>query len=59
MLVERHEAETFRVEVELDAADWTVTVFSDNEVGDILTLRLGVVVRFAVDKHNDVGILLD
>lgn len=57
--VERHKAQAFRVEVELDSADGAVTVLGDDQIGDILSLGFRVIVRFAVDEHNDVGILLD
>ncbi|MNH46660.1 hypothetical protein D3C79_1095380 [compost metagenome] len=47
------------MEVELDATNWTVTVLSDDKVSNIFAFCLGVVVCFAVDEHNDIGILLD
>ena len=56
---EADETEAFGVEVEFDFADGAVSVLGDNEIGDALAFGFGVVVIFAVDKHDDVGVLLD
>ena len=60
MSVEAHEAQPLRVEVELDLAHWAVAVFGNDEVGDILELRIvRLVVAWPVNKGDDVGVLLD
>lgn len=59
-LVDRHKPETFWVEVELDFANWSVTVLGNDKVGNV---RDFWIVRFVVartiDKCDDIGILLD
>ena len=57
--IERHEAEAFWVEVKLDITDRSVTVLGDNEVGDVFAFGIWVVLGFAVDKHHNVGVLLN
>ena len=57
--LQRHKLEFLGVEVQLDGADRTITVFTDNQVSDVLTLSVGIVIILAVDEHDDVGILLD
>ena len=50
------------VEIKVDAAGRTLTVFFDEELGDICLFLIIVVLMIiigSVDKHNDVGILLD
>lgn len=44
-LVERHKAEALWVEVELDFADGTISVFGDDEVRDVCKFRI---VRFVI-----------
>ena len=38
--VETHKAQPLGVEVELDLAHWAVAVLGDDEIGDILELRI-------------------
>ena len=38
--VERHKAQAFRVEVELNFANRPVSVLGDDKVGDVLHLRI-------------------
>ena len=59
LLIQRHKSQSLWVEVQLNLASRSVTVLGDNEVGDVFAFGIGVVVGFAVDKHNDVGVLLD
>lgn len=40
--------EFFGVKVEFNTASWTVTVFGDNEVCNVLAIGLWVVIIFAV-----------
>ena len=40
-------------------ADWTVTLFGDDDFLDTLELGVLVVVIVTIDEHDDVGILLD
>ena len=48
------------MEVQLDFADGTVTVLSDDQVGDILNLWIvWFVIAWTVDKADDVGVLLN
>ena len=49
------------VEVEFAGADGTVTVFFYHDFGDVWTLRFFVSIGFifTVNKHHDVGVLLD
>ena len=47
------------MEVQLDGTDRTITVFTDNQVSDVLTFSIGIVIILAVDEHDDIGILLD
>ena len=60
--VERHEAEKLGVEVEFDFADRAVAVFADDEFGDIRRYEIWfvhMVIVYAVEKHDKVGVLLD
>ena len=47
------------MEVKFYFADWSVTMFGDDEVGDVFPLGIGVVVRFPVNECDDVGVLFD
>ena len=40
-------------------ANWTITLFSDDDLLDALELGVLVVIVITIDEHNDVGILLD
>lgn len=44
---------------EVYGADWTVTLFGDDDFGDALELSVLVVVVVTIDEHDDIGILLD
>lgn len=57
--VEAAEALFFFFEVELNVAGRAVTVFFDEDFGDVLFVGLGIVILFAVNKGDDVGVLLD
>ena len=58
--VEAHEAQPLGVEVELDFAHWAVAVLSDDEIGDILELRIvWLVVARPVDEGDNIGVLLN
>ena len=59
-LVEAHEAQPLGVEVKLDLAYWAITVLGDDEISDILKLRIvWLVVAWSVNKGDDIGVLLD
>ena len=59
-LVEAHEAQPLRVEVKLDLAHWAIAVFGDDEVGDILGLRVvWLVVAWPVNKGDNISVLLN
>ena len=59
-LVEAHEAQPLRVEVELDLAHWAIAVFGNDEVGDVLELGIvWLVVAWPVNKGDNIGVLLD
>ena len=57
--IERHKAESLWVEVQFNLTNGTITVFSNDEVGYIFTFCVWIVICLAVNKHNNVGILLD
>ena len=60
--VEGHETEEFGVEIEFDFSDAAVTVFLDEEFGDmsfLVAFFVLVVVVGAVEHHDEVGVLLD
>jgi hypothetical protein len=58
--IETHKAEALWVEVELYFTDRTVTVLSNDEVGDVLDFGvIWLVVTRAIDETHDVGVLLD
>ena len=59
VFIQRHKSQAFWVEVELDSSDGAVTVLSDDEVGYVLPIGLGIVVRFTIDEGDNVGVLLD
>ncbi len=60
LFIERHEPEAFWVEVEIDLADWSVTVLSNNQFGNIFELSvIGLVVARSVNKGHNVGVLLE
>ena len=46
-------------EAEVDRADRTVTMLGDDDLGDALLFRVFFVLIFAINKDNDVRILLD
>ncbi len=59
--VEIEEADMLTVKVQLSATDSAVTVFFDENLGDVGTVAFDVFVHFffTVDKHYDVGVQLD
>lgn len=58
--VEAHEAQPLRVEVELDLAHWAIAVLGDDEISDILELRVvWLIVAWPVNKGDNIGVLLD
>ncbi len=58
--VEAHEAQPLGVEVELDFAHWAIAVLGDDEIGDILELRIvWLVVARPVDEGDNIGVLLN
>ena len=59
LCVERHEADMFLIEEELDTAGGTTAVLGYDEIGDVLVLGIWIVVILAVKEHDDIGILLD
>ena len=59
LIIERHKANALFIEEELNFTCCATAVFCENEVGDVLAFRLWIVVIFAVDEHDDIGILLD
>ena len=48
MFVERHKANAFLVEEEFDVASGATAVLGKNEIGDVLTLGLGIVVILTI-----------
>jgi hypothetical protein len=59
-LVKRHKSQAFWVEVQLDFANWTVTMLGNDKVCDVRNIRIvRLVVARAVDEADDIGILLD
>ena len=60
LAIEAHETQALRMEVELNLANRTVTVLGDDEIGDVLDFWIvWFVVTWAVNKADDVGVLLD
>ena len=59
LIVERHKANPGFIEVELDCASGAAAMLGENEVGDILTFGFGIVVIFAIQEHDNIGVLLD
>ena len=58
--VEAHKAQSLGVEVELDLAHWAITVLGNDEIGDILELRIvRLVVAWPVDEGDNIGVLLN
>ena len=58
--VEAHKAQSLGVEVELDFTHWAIAVLSDDEIGDILELRIvWLVVARPVDEGDNIGVLLN
>ena len=58
--VEAHKAQPLGVEVELDFAHWAIAVLGDDEIGDILELRIvWLVVAWPVDEGDNIGVLLN
>ncbi len=55
----RAEALLLIVEVQLDAAGRTVTVFLYEDIGQFLAVGVGIVVFPPIDEGHHVGILLD
>ena len=46
-------------EGELDNTCRSVPLLADDDLGQVLVLRAGVVLLLAVDEHHDVGVLLE
>ena len=44
---------------EIDGSNWTVTLLSDNDLGNSLEFGILVVVIVTIDEHYHIGILLD
>ena len=58
--VETHETQALWVEVELDFANGSVAVLGDDEIGDVLNLRIiRLVIAWTVNERDDIGVLLD
>src|SRR5580704_2300965 len=53
------ESTLFGMEVQLDVAGWAVTVFFDEQIRNIFPIRLFVVISFAINKHNNIRVLLN
>lgn len=47
------------VEIEGHAADGAISVFSDVDFDDVFVGRVGFFAIFAVEEHDNVGVLLD
>ena len=61
-LIEGHETEEFWVEVELDDAYRAMTVFADDELGDMsffVAFFTLIVIIWAMEEHDKVGVLLN
>ena len=61
-LIEGHETEEFWVEVELDDAYRTMTVFADDELGDMsffVAFFTLIVIIWTMEEHDKVGVLLN
>ena len=60
MFVEGHKPQALWVEEQLNFSNWSISMLSDNQVGNILYVRVvWLVVSRAVDERHDIGILLD
>ena len=62
LFVEGHETEKLGVEVKFDFADRTMTVFADDEFGDVSFFVIGfvhVIIIDAMEEHDHVSVLLD
>ena len=57
--LERLEGGGIFVEIELNATDRTVSVFGDDDVDDVFVGSVGFGAVFAVEEHDDVGVLFD
>ena len=57
--VERHEADALFIEEELDFASGATAVLGKNKVGDILAIGIFIIVIFAINEEDDIGVLLD
>ena len=44
---------------QIDGSDRAVSLFGDDDFRDSLILGILIIVIISIDKHNDVGILLD
>ena len=53
------EGEELRPPLQLDRAGLAVAVFGDDALGNILVLRVGVIIFVTVEEQDGVGVLLD
>ena len=53
------EARVLADETEPDRADWTVSLFADDHLGDAFVRRILVVNLIQIDEYDNVGVLLD
>ena len=60
--VEGHEVDIFSIKEEIDSSESAMTVFGDDEIGDIgwfIAFFALVVIIGAVEKSDEVSVLLD
>ena len=53
------EASLAGLKIETDFANRPVTMFGDNDIGNVFAFRFRVIDVISINKHDDVGILLD
>ena len=54
-----HKSGQFRFPAEIYGSDRAVTLFRDNNLRRIRVIRILIIIIVTVQKHNNVGILLD
>ncbi len=47
------------MEVKLYLTGGPITVLGDNKIGNVFAVGFRIIVGFAVNKHDNVGVLLD
>ena len=53
------EAALLWMEIQFDIANWAVTMFSDEDIGNIFAISLFIVIKLTINKHYDVSVLLN